>query len=163
MALDVLGYLGAYAIAVSAPCQLYKSWKYQSTRDIAWPWMLNYFIGVLMLWIYAVYNDIRPVWIPMCLEISSTICLMSLKLKLDVIYQQQYTEEMSSQTTEDVESGEYLRILYPRKSIDKEALAINQVTLTNAEGEKSPQQAEPPAVEMVAYERLQTEEDNIKL
>jgi hypothetical protein len=158
MALDFLGYIGAYAIAVSAPCQLYKSWKYQSTRDIAWPWMLNYFVGILMLWIYAVYNDIRPVWIPMCLEISSTVCLISLKLKLDVIYGQHYTEDMSSQTEEDVESGEHLRIIYPRKSAVNGALDSRQIDLTPAETEASPQNV----VELSTYKRLQTaEEDNV--
>jgi uncharacterized protein with PQ loop repeat len=96
--IDVLGYAGGTIIALSAPSQLYKSWKTQSTRDIAWTLMCLYITGIYLLYIYAHLADIMPVWIPCTIEVTSSTLLFMLKFKLDYLDSVTYVKESSTQT-----------------------------------------------------------------
>ena len=118
MNLNVLGYAGAGIIALAAPFQLEKCWRTQSTRDLSWIWIGQYYSGIVMLWIYAFYYNIKPVWIPLSLEVASATFLFLLKIKLDIIYHKHYTEESETQYSEDdflLETSSEIKILYARE------------------------------------------------
>ena len=94
----MIGYIGSSTVAVSAPLQLHKSWQSGSTGDISWKWMLSYLFGVCLIFVYAIIEDLPPVWGPGLLEMSSSIMLLILKIKYDLIQHKTYAVEMSTQT-----------------------------------------------------------------
>jgi uncharacterized protein with PQ loop repeat len=96
--IDALGYAGGSIVASSAPLQLYKSYITQKTGDIAWTWILSYITGILLIFVYAILLDLPPVYIPLCLEITSSSLLLMLKIKLDLLGKAEYTKEVSVQT-----------------------------------------------------------------
>lgn len=96
--IDLIGYVGSSAVALSAPLQLRKSWKRESTGDISWKWISSYLLGICLIFVYAVIENLPPVWGPICLEISCSGMLLLLKIKYDLIQQKTYTAEMSTQT-----------------------------------------------------------------
>ena len=100
--IDILGYVGGILVASSAPMQLYKSCKYQSTRDLAWSWLSLYISGISLIFVYGVMANLPPVWIPLCLELSSTFLLLGLKIKLDIVDSVEYSKDASCQTGEDL-------------------------------------------------------------
>lgn len=95
---DLIGYIGSSAVAFSAPLQLRKSWKSESTGDISWKWITSYLLGISLILVYAVLEDLPPVWGPICLEISCSSMLLFLKIKYDLIQKKAYFVEMSTQT-----------------------------------------------------------------
>jgi uncharacterized protein with PQ loop repeat len=95
---DVIGYIGGSIVASSAPLQLYKCFTTQSTKDISWMWIANYLTGILCIFIYAQLENIPPVWVPLCLEISSTCLLLCLKSYLELLEHKVYVNEVSTQT-----------------------------------------------------------------
>ena len=101
--IDILGYVGGILVASSAPMQLYKSCKYQSTRDLAWSWVALYVSGISLIFVYGIMANLPPIWIPLCLELSSTILLLGLKVKLDIIDHVEYSKDVACQTGEDLE------------------------------------------------------------
>jgi uncharacterized protein with PQ loop repeat len=96
--IDLIGYVGSSAVAVSAPLQLRKSWKSESTGDISWKWISSYLFGICLIFIYAIIEDLPPVWGPILLEITSSFMLLMLKVKYDLIQHKTYAVEMSTQT-----------------------------------------------------------------
>jgi hypothetical protein len=98
MELYLLGYVGGYVISFSAPFQLYRSWDLQSTRDLSWRWVCTYLTGTILLFAYTCHEDVRPVWIPMTLEVSCTFLLLVLKFWLEVVKHKQYATDAATQT-----------------------------------------------------------------
>lgn len=113
---DLVGYIGSTTVAISAPLQLRKSWKRQSTGDISWKWITSYLTGICLIFVYAVILDLPPVWGPICLEISCSFMLLLLKIKYDLVQKKVYTVEVSTQT------GEH----FPGE-VDGKSLCIDQV------------------------------------
>jgi hypothetical protein len=104
--IDLIGYIGSSAVAISAPLQLRKSWNRESTGDISWKWISSYLCGICLIFVYAVIEDLPPVWGPICLEISCSGMLLLLKIKYDIIQHKSYFVEMSTQTDpEDLKGG----------------------------------------------------------
>jgi len=60
--------------------------------------MVTYISWISLLFIYAIIVELPPIWGPLCLEISSTLLLIILKVKLELIEHTVYTMEMSTQT-----------------------------------------------------------------
>lgn len=112
-ALYIVGYIGGYLLACSAPFQLYKCWTTYSTKDISWLWLTYYLTGICMLFSYAKYEGLQPIWVPLTLEISSMSSLLALKIKLDVLGHARYD---SSNSMEEV----------PRNPVESE-LELNQI------------------------------------
>ena len=102
---DLIGYIGSSTVAVSAPLQLRKSWNRESTGDISWKWITTYLLGICLIFVYAVIEDLPPVWGPILLEISSSFLLLLLKIKYDLIQRKVYVVDMSTQTDFDLQSG----------------------------------------------------------
>lgn len=99
MELYLLGYVGGYMISCSAPFQLYQSWQLQSTKDLSWRWVCTYLTGAILLFAYTCHEDVRPVWIPMTLEVSCTALLLSLKFWLEVVRRKRYAVDAETQTS----------------------------------------------------------------
>ena len=102
--INLIGYLGGSIIASSMPLQVYQSWKRGTTNDISWKWLSGYITGISLLFIYAQLSNLPPVWGPLCLEISSTLMLILLKIKFDIIEHKVYTFNSSTQTDFDQEN-----------------------------------------------------------
>ena len=96
--IDLIGYIGSSAVALSAPLQLRKSWNRESTGDISWKWISSYLIGICLIFVYAVIENLPPVWGPICLEISCSFMLLLLKIKYDLVQQKTYFIEIGTQT-----------------------------------------------------------------
>lgn len=96
--IDLIGYIGSSSVALSAPLQLRKSWNSESTGDISWKWISSYLLGICLIFVYAVIENLPPVWGPILLEISCSFMLLLLKIKYDLIQQKTYFMEMGTQT-----------------------------------------------------------------
>lgn len=100
--INILGYLGGTIIASSMPLQVYQAYSNGSTSDISWKWLTGYITGLTLIFCYAQLERLPPVWGPLCLEISSTLVLICLKIKYDVIDHRVYSCEIATQTDDNL-------------------------------------------------------------
>jgi len=81
MALEIVGYLAGFIVAIALLPQVIKAWRTKSTKDISILWNLILMSG-LILWLgYAIPNKIWPLAIFASVESLMTVSLLVLKLK----------------------------------------------------------------------------------
>ena len=82
---EIFGYLGGFILGICLMPQIIQSINTKSTKDISLCWQLLYGIGVSFLLAYAIYNNLLAVYIPGFLELLCIIVLVILKIKYDII------------------------------------------------------------------------------
>jgi MtN3 and saliva related transmembrane protein len=83
MALEFVGYLGGFLIAVALAPQLAKTWKTKSAKDIALLWTTISLAGLILYGIYAAINNVMPLLTFAVIESIMVIILIILKIKYD--------------------------------------------------------------------------------
>lgn len=83
MALEFIGYLGGFLIAVALAPQLIKTHKTKSAKDLSLLWTTISLIGLIFYSIYAAVNRIYPLLTFAAIESIMIIALIILKIKYD--------------------------------------------------------------------------------
>ena len=81
MALEFVGYLAGFIVALALSPQIIKAWKTKSTKDISIAWNLTLMVGLLLWVIYGIANRILPLAIFGSIEFSIASSLLILKLR----------------------------------------------------------------------------------
>jgi len=81
MALELVGYLAGFIVALALSPQIIKAWKTKSTKDISIAWNLTLMVGLLLWVIYGIANRILPLAIFGSIEFSIASSLLILKLR----------------------------------------------------------------------------------
>ena len=81
MAIELVGHLAGFLVAMALVPQVLKSWKTKSTKDISLLWNSILFAGLLLWVTYAWANKIVPLMIFGALEATMAAILLILKLK----------------------------------------------------------------------------------
>ncbi len=83
MALEFVGYLGGFLIAIALIPQLIKTWKTKSAKDLSLLWTTISLIGLILYGIYAEINSIYPLFTFATIESVMIVVLILLKIKYD--------------------------------------------------------------------------------
>ncbi len=83
MALELIGYLGGFLIAIALAPQLIKTRKTKSAKDISLMWTVISLIGLILYGIYAEVNLVYPLLLFASIEAVMLVILIALKIKYD--------------------------------------------------------------------------------
>lgn len=83
MALEFIGYLGGFLIAIALAPQLIKTYKTKSAKDLSLLWTTISLIGLILYGIYAATNRVYPLLTFATIESIMIIILIMLKIKYD--------------------------------------------------------------------------------
>ena len=83
MALEFIGYLGGFLIAIALAPQLIKTWKTKSAKDLSLLWTTTTLIGLILYGIYAAANKVMPLLTFAAIESAMITILIALKIKYD--------------------------------------------------------------------------------
>jgi len=81
MALETVGYVAGFIVAVSLSPQIFKAWRTKSTKDISITWNLILMTGLFLWVVYGIANVILPLAIFGSVEFLIASSLLILKLK----------------------------------------------------------------------------------
>lgn len=81
MALEIIGYLAGFIVAIALSPQVIKAWKTKSTKDISILWNSALVTGLILWILYAIVNKIVPLVIFASAEAMMATSLLVLKLK----------------------------------------------------------------------------------
>ena len=74
---NFIGLFGGILLGICLFPQVYKTIKTKSTKDISLEWQILYSIGLSLIYIYALYYQLWPMYIPATFEI---ICIYFLTI-----------------------------------------------------------------------------------
>ena len=77
---EMCGYVAGILFAGSLIPQLYKSYKTKELRDISLGYQCISIVASILVIIYAIHNDLKPVYISSLTELSLMIILLVMKL-----------------------------------------------------------------------------------
>jgi MtN3 and saliva related transmembrane protein len=83
MALEFVGYLGGFLIAIALAPQLIRTWKTKSAKDLSLTWTIISMMGLLLYGIYAAANEVMPLLTFAAIESVMLMILIILKIKYD--------------------------------------------------------------------------------
>lgn len=83
MALELVGYLGGFLIAVALAPQLEKTWRTKSAKDLSLLWTTISLIGLILYGAYAAVNKVLPLLTFATIESIMIVVLIILKIKYD--------------------------------------------------------------------------------
>ena len=89
---DWIGYTGGIILAVCLFPQIVIIIRRKSTDDISTIWQLLYFVGLLFNIIYVYKEEVYPLFIASCIEISFCILMIVLKIYYSFIVPNQKKE-----------------------------------------------------------------------
>ena len=81
MAIELVGYLGGFLIAISLLPQIIKSWKTKSVEDISLLWTVITLVGLLLYFVYAAENTVLPLMLFAGVESVMIIILIYFKVR----------------------------------------------------------------------------------
>ena len=81
MALEIVGYLAGFIVAIALSPQVIKAWKTKSTKDISILWNLILVTGLILWVVYGIVNRIIPLVVFPTIEALMAISLLVLKLR----------------------------------------------------------------------------------
>ena len=81
MALELIGYVAGFVVAIALSPQLIKAWKTKSTKDISMIWTLTLMTGLFLWVVYGIANSILPIAIFASVEFLMASFLLILKLR----------------------------------------------------------------------------------
>ena len=81
MALEFVGYLAGFIVAIALSPQVIKAWRTKSTKDISVLWNLTLVTGLILWVIYGIVNTILPIIVFVSLEALMASSLLVLKLR----------------------------------------------------------------------------------
>ena len=81
MALEIVGYLAGFIVAIALLPQVIKAWRTKSTKDISILWNLIFITGLILWVVYGIVNKILPLAIFASVEATMAASLLVLKLK----------------------------------------------------------------------------------
>lgn len=81
MALEIVGYLAGFIVAIALSPQVIKAWKTKSTKDISITWNLTLITGLILWVVYAIANAVVPLAIFASVEALMATSLLILKMK----------------------------------------------------------------------------------
>lgn len=79
----ILGYIGAFMLALGPSWQTYKIWHTKRSVDIDIIWLLIYIVGLSFVISYLAYELTMPVLIGNCIEFVNVLIMISLKVYLE--------------------------------------------------------------------------------
>lgn len=103
-AIDVIGYIGGYVVALASPFQLLKGLRTWSTKDISWLWVTQFLTGLILLFSYGILADLPVIYIPITLEIFCSASILCLKTWIEVIEGKEYANDVQCQTASVVDA-----------------------------------------------------------
>tara|TARA_A100001015_G_C14612614_1_gene564792 strand:- start:116 stop:508 length:393 start_codon:yes stop_codon:yes gene_type:complete len=92
---------GTYLLAVSLPKPTQWKCALSNTSFIRmqrFTGIISYLLGIYLLFVYAFYFNLPPIWAPVLLEITCGTTLFILKVKLDIFENKTYTRTIATQT-----------------------------------------------------------------
>lgn len=79
----ILAYIGGGMLAIGPLYQTYKMYKKKQTKDVSMKWSINYIVGLILVSLFAVENQILPVLIGEALELLNMCILTIYKIYLE--------------------------------------------------------------------------------
>ena len=114
-AVEAIGYIGGYVVAIASPFQLAKCLRTWQTRDVSLLWISNYLSGLLLIFAYGILAKLPAIWVPIILEIVCSFGIFALKIYIEFIEGVLYTAEVETQCDEcSVAEAEGDKIIYAR-------------------------------------------------
>ena len=83
MALEFIGYLAGFLVALALTPQIIKTWKTKSAKDISLLWTFILLLGSVLYGFYGFINTIVPLIVSATVESLMVITLIYLKIKYD--------------------------------------------------------------------------------
>ena len=77
---ELTGYCGGGILGICLLPQLFKTYKTKSTKDISYPWIFLYSLGMFFMLSYGLYFQLWPSFIPGAIEFVMVICLLCMKI-----------------------------------------------------------------------------------
>jgi uncharacterized protein with PQ loop repeat len=77
---EICGYLAGILFASSLIPQIYKSCLTKELNDISFGWQGIYILAAILGLIYAIHNDLKPIYISNSVELVFMLLLLSMKL-----------------------------------------------------------------------------------
>ena len=99
-AIEAIGFVGGYVVAIASPFQLAKCIRTWQTRDVSLLWIINYLSGLLLIFAYGLLAELPAIWMPIILEITCSFGIFSLKIYIEFIEGVLYTAEVETQCDE---------------------------------------------------------------
>ena len=90
---EILGLIGSFLISTSVFLQVYKVIQTKSARDISLTWESLYLVGIILILIYGIAEQLWPIYIPGLLELLAILILMILKFKYDKLPELQILQD----------------------------------------------------------------------
>eukprot|EP00760_Papus_ankaliazontas_P009995 PhM_4_TR14173/c3_g1_i3/m.47414 len=83
MAFSIFGLVGGALIAGGMVAQIITTLRTRQTRDFSWGWLAQYTVGLTLLFMYAVYGGLWPVYVPVSVEYMCLAVLSGMKIAQD--------------------------------------------------------------------------------
>ena len=79
--IEIIGFAAGALVAISMLPQVIKSWKTQSTKDVALSWSVINLIGQILWIVYGIYISSIPLVVMSSISLALNIFMVTLKLK----------------------------------------------------------------------------------
>ncbi len=77
---ELCGYISGFLFAISLVPQVYKSCKTKQLRDLSLIHQTIFLFGMILMLIYSIYEDLKPVYIPASCEAFLMFQLFIMKI-----------------------------------------------------------------------------------
>mmetsp|Transcript_7695 Transcript_7695/g.13231 ORF Transcript_7695/g.13231 Transcript_7695/m.13231 type:complete len:170 (+) Transcript_7695:339-848(+) len=81
--LNLLGLGGGTLMSIMMIPQLWQVYKTKSAKDLAWGFLINYFVGISMLCSFSFGKGLWSLYIPQSLEVVMVLLQILMKLRYD--------------------------------------------------------------------------------
>jgi MtN3 and saliva related transmembrane protein len=81
--LNLLGLGGGTLMSIMMIPQLWQVYKTKSAKDLAWGFLINYFVGISMLCSFSFGKGLWSLYIPQSLEVVMVLFQILMKLRYD--------------------------------------------------------------------------------
>lgn len=82
-AINVIGALGGAVLAACLLPQLYRLYRTRSARDLSYPYIVAYSVGLLLTFLYLYWERATVAWICALMELGCAVVVFAAKFYLD--------------------------------------------------------------------------------
>lgn len=100
-AFEIMGAVGSFIMSFSLFTQLWKVFRTKRADDISLTFQVLYVMGVALILVYGVGENLWPIYIPTSAELLAAILLLAMKLYYDDRNDQRIVEHITSTLEDD--------------------------------------------------------------
>lgn len=95
---EIIGLIGGLIFPICLIPQLTKTYKRKAADDLSLVWLLMTIVALILHLIYALAEELLPLYIPLTFELFEMLILVGMKRKYDAINYQNYMENFHNDT-----------------------------------------------------------------